>query len=103
MNKAERAAIVFKILEKNYPKTPVPLRHTNNYTLLIAVLLSAQCTDERVNQITPKLFALADNPKDMSGWLRNKREAISFEKEAEKYAQKNWKKWYNTFKKEGLI
>ena len=66
MNKAERAAIVFKILEKNYPKTPVPLRHTNNYTLLIAVLLSAQCTDERVNQITPKLFALADNPKDMS-------------------------------------
>ena len=66
MNKAERAAIVFKILEKNYPKTPVPLRHTNNYTLLIAVLLSAQCTDDRVNQITPKLFALADNPKDMS-------------------------------------
>ena len=44
----------------------MPLRHTNNYTLLIAVLLSAQCTDERVNQITPKLFALADNPKDMS-------------------------------------
>ena len=66
MNKAERAAIVFKILEKNYPKTPAPLRYTNNYTLLIAVLLSAQCTDERVNQITPKLFALADNPKDMS-------------------------------------
>ena len=45
----------------------------------------------------------ADNPKDMSGWLRNKREVISFEKDAEKYAQKNWKKWYNTFKKEGLI
>ena len=45
----------------------------------------------------------ADNPKDMSGWLRNKREAISFEKDAEKYAQKNWKQWYNKFKKQNLI
>ncbi len=43
------------------------------------------------------------NPKDVDGWLRNKREAISYEKEAEKYAQKNWKKWYSKFKKEGLI
>ena len=45
----------------------------------------------------------ADNPKDMRGWMRNKREAISFESDAEKYAQKNWKKWYSKFKKEGLI
>ena len=45
----------------------------------------------------------ADNPKDMSGWLRNKREAISFEKEAEKYAQKNWKQWHSKFKKQNLI
>ena len=45
----------------------------------------------------------ADNPKDMSGWLRNKREAISFESDAEKYAQKNWKQWYNKFKKQNLI
>ena len=45
----------------------------------------------------------ADNPKDMAGWMRNKREAISYEKEAEKYAQKNWKKWHKQFKKEGLL
>ena len=44
-----------------------------------------------------------ENPKDMAGWMRNKREAISFEKDAEKYAQKNWKKWHTQFKKEGLI
>ena len=45
----------------------------------------------------------SENPKDMDGWMRNKREAISFEKEAEKYAQKNWKQWYNKFKKQNLI
>ena len=65
MRKAERASIVLKILEAHYPKTPVPLNHQDNFTLLIAVLLSAQCTDERVNKVTPKLFQLADNPRDM--------------------------------------
>lgn len=65
MTKAEKAKYVIEELEKLYPETPVPLDHTNPYTLLIAVLLSAQCTDKRVNQITPKLFALADNPFDM--------------------------------------
>ena len=45
----------------------------------------------------------ANNPKDIEGWMRNKREAISFEKEAEKYAQKNWKQWYSKFKKQNLI
>ena len=45
----------------------------------------------------------ANNPKDMAGWMRDKRKAISFEKEAEKYAQKNWKQWYNKFKKQNLI
>ena len=44
-----------------------------------------------------------ENPKDMRGWMRNKREVISFENEAEKYAQKNWKRWYTNFKKDGLI
>jgi len=53
-------------LDEYYPETPVPLDHKDNFTLLIAVLLSAQCTDERVNKVTPKLFKLADNPKDMS-------------------------------------
>ena len=66
MIKSERALIIKKILDKAYPRTPVPLNHKDTYTLLIAVLLSAQCTDERVNQITPALFKLAPNPKKMS-------------------------------------
>ena len=65
MRKADRASIVQKILEEYYPETPVPLDHGDNFTLLVAVLLSAQCTDERVNKVTPKLFQLADNPADM--------------------------------------
>src|SRR5690554_5064356 len=65
MTRKEKAEFVMEELEKLYPKTPVPLDHKDNYTLLIAVLLSAQCTDERVNKITPILFAKADNPADM--------------------------------------
>ena len=53
-------------LDEIYPETPVPLNHKSKFELLIAVLLSAQCTDERVNQVTPLLFSLADNPLDMS-------------------------------------
>lgn len=66
MKKAERAAWIMQQLELLYPQTPIPLDHKDPYTLLIAVLLSAQCTDARVNQITPSLFALADNPYDMA-------------------------------------
>ena len=66
MTKNERVEIVIKNLSSLYPKTPIPLDHTNDFTLLVAVLLSAQCTDERVNQVTPELFSLANNPKDMS-------------------------------------
>ena len=65
MLKQERADLVLERLEELYPKTPVPLDHTDSYTLLVAVLLSAQCTDSRVNQVTPALFKLADNPQDM--------------------------------------
>ena len=65
MLKQERADHLFKRLEELYPETPIPLDHTNTYTLLVAVLLSAQCTDVRVNQVTPALFKLADNPQDM--------------------------------------
>ena len=61
----EKAKQIVDILEHYYPETPVPLDHKDPYTLLIAVLLSAQCTDERVNQVTPHLFSLADNPFDM--------------------------------------
>ena len=66
MLKAERAAYILNELERLYPETPIPLDHKDPYTLLVAVLLSAQCTDARVNQITPALFALADNPNDMA-------------------------------------
>ena len=66
MNKKERFIYINKELEKLYPETPIPLDHDSTYTLLIAVLLSAQCTDVRVNQVTPELFSLADNPFDMA-------------------------------------
>lgn len=65
MTKAQRAAHVSQRLNELYPETPIPLDHQDAYTLLVAVLLSAQCTDVRVNQITPALFALADNPREM--------------------------------------
>lgn len=65
MNKKERAQFVVDKLEQLYPNPPIPLYHKDSYTLLIAVLLSAQCTDKRVNEITPVLFAEADNPKKM--------------------------------------
>ena len=65
MTKAEKAQYVIDELERLYPETPVPLDHTDPYTLLIAVLLSAQCTDERVNKITPSLFKMANNPFNM--------------------------------------
>ncbi|WP_394748667.1 endonuclease III domain-containing protein [Spongiimicrobium salis] len=65
MTKAEKVAFTIKTLEELYPTIPVPLDHKDPYTLLVAVLLSAQSTDVRVNKITPLLFAAADNPYDM--------------------------------------
>ncbi len=65
MTKKERANQILVILDKEFPTVPIPLDHKDPYTLLIAVLLSAQCTDERVNKITPLLFERADNPYDM--------------------------------------
>jgi len=66
MKKSDRAKIVKKVLDRVYPETPIPLNHKDNFTLLIAVLLSAQCTDERVNEVTPNLFSIASNPRDIS-------------------------------------
>ena len=66
MLKKERAAYIEQRLQELYPEQLIPLDHKDPYTLLVAVLLSAQCTDERVNQITPALFELADNPFDMA-------------------------------------
>jgi len=65
MTKSEKVSFAIKKLQELYPVIPVPLQHKDPYTLLIAVLLSAQSTDIRVNKITPKLFAKADNPFDM--------------------------------------
>jgi endonuclease III len=65
LKKAERVELVFRTLQQLYPTTPIPLDHRDPYTLLIAVLLSAQCTDERVNQVTPALFAAANTPQSM--------------------------------------
>ncbi len=65
MTKSEKVQYVIDELERLYPETPIPLDHKDSYTLLVAVLLSAQCTDVRVNQVTPLLFEKADNPFDM--------------------------------------
>jgi endonuclease-3 len=65
MTKKEKAIYIIEELERLYPETPVPLDHEDAYTLLISVLLSAQCTDERVNKITPHLFRRAKTPFDM--------------------------------------
>lgn len=65
MTKRERAELIAAKLKSYYPKTPIPLQHKDPYTLLVAVLLSAQCTDERVNQVTPALFKKADTPAKM--------------------------------------
>ena len=66
MNKKERAIYIIKTLQKLYPSTPIPLNHKNNFELLISVLLSAQCTDERVNKITPELFSVGKDAFSMS-------------------------------------
>ena len=65
MLKNQRVAYILETLDELYPKTPIPLNHSNNFELLIAVLLSAQCTDERVNKVTPNLFKIANDPFKM--------------------------------------
>ena len=66
MKKQDKVKKIHKILDELYPKPQKPLNHKDAYTLLIAVLLSARCTDKKVNEVTPELFRIADNPKDMS-------------------------------------
>ncbi len=66
MTKKERAKIVMTELEKIYPEVPIPLNHKNAYELLVAVALSAQTTDKKVNEVTPKLFSIAPNPEKMT-------------------------------------
>ena len=76
MLKQERADYIARHLQQLYPKPPIPLKHKDPYTLLVAVLLSAQCTDERVNKVTPVLWQLANNPKDMAKVPVKKIEAV---------------------------
>lgn len=66
MLKSERAAHLLTRLDELYPETPIPLDHTDDFTLLVAVLLSAQCTDKKVNEITPELFRVAGTPQQMA-------------------------------------
>ena len=65
MKKQERADLVQQRLDEHYPNPPIPLDHTDDFTLLCAVLLSAQCTDKKVNEVTPELFRVAGTPKKM--------------------------------------
>lgn len=76
MNKKQRVEYILSELQKRYPNPPIPLDHHDNYTLLVAVLLSAQCTDKRVNTITPSLWKLADNPHDMAQQTQDDIQAI---------------------------
>lgn len=66
MKKHERAAVVLERLNAHYPEPPIPLDHSDPFTLLIAVLLSAQCTDKKVNEVTPALFAAGPTPEAMA-------------------------------------
>jgi endonuclease-3 len=75
-NKTARASFVDRRLEELYPETPIPLVHRDAYTLLVAVVLSAQCTDKHVNEVTPALFALADRPEAMARVTVEKIDAI---------------------------
>ena len=72
MKRAEKAKKISKILDDLYPKTPIPLEHSSAYTLIVAVMLSAQTTDKKVNEVTPKLFKLADTPEKMIKLSREK-------------------------------
>lgn len=76
LNKQERVKLILHRLQTLYPNPPIPLNHKDSYTLLISVLLSAQCTDERVNQVTPALWELADNPFDMANVPVEKIQAV---------------------------
>ena len=66
MKRSEKATIIGKTLDELYPKTPIPLDHDSSYTLLVAVMLSAQTTDKKVNEVTPKLFRIANTPEKMA-------------------------------------
>ena len=81
MRRIEKAKKIGELLDNLYPEQPIPLDHTDEYTLLVAVMLSAQTTDKKVNQVTPKLFQIADNPVKMH--------ALEVD-QIQKYNQRGW-------------
>ena len=85
MNRKIKAALIRSILQKHFPHPKIPLDHSTPYTLLIAVLLSAQCTDKRVNEITPKLFSLAKTPYEMVKLSISLKTAVGAGKKAQSF------------------
>ena len=95
MNRAQKSEKIGKILDKIYPTTPVPLNHSSEYTLLVAVMLSAQTTDKKVNQVTPNLFKHADTPEKMHALDVKTIQNLIQEIGLAPTKAKNLKKWLN--------
>ena len=95
MNRSDKAIKIGNILDKLYPNTPVPLNHTSPYTLLVAVMLSAQTTDKKVNQVTPMLFKYADTPEKMANLKIEKIQSLIQEIGLSNTKAKNLKKMAN--------
>ena len=96
MNRKDKSVKIGRILDKLYPETPVPLDHSNSYTLLVAVMLSAQTTDKKVNEVTPELFKLADSPEKMVKLKEDHIKEIIREIGLAPTKAKNIKKWLNS-------
>ena len=103
MTKKQRAQIVQEELEKLYPEVPIPLDHKDAYTLMVAVALSAQTTDKKVNQITPKLFAVADTPEKMAKLSVEEIKELINEIGLANSKAKNLKKWQKSWWKNSIL
>ena len=93
MRRLEKAQIIGRKLDELYPETPIPLSHSDPYTLLVAVMLSAQTTDKKVNEVTPALFEIASSPKEMASLEENEILEIIKEIGLAPTKSKNLKKW----------
>jgi len=103
MNRSDKAVKIGNILDKLYPDTPVPLNHTSPYTLLVAVMLSAQTTDKKVNQVTPMLFKYANTPEKMAKLKIEKIQSLIQEIGLSNTKAKNLKKMANQLIKGGGV
>ncbi len=95
MRRIEKANEIGKLLDELYPEQPIPLDHSDDYTLLVAVMLSAQTTDKKVNQVTPKLFEVANTPIKMNSLEVDEIQSIIREVGLAPTKAKNLKKWLN--------